>query len=181
MEDSRNVPTLSELVEQHYQMLYRYAFRLAGSATDAEDLTQQTFLTAQQKLHQLREPSRAKAWLFSIVRNTYLKTLRDRGNANACSLDHVAEPIGDGDKRLVLDEERLQQAFAEMPEEYRSVVVLYYFEDFSYKEIAAQMDVPIGTVMSRLARGKAYLRNRLTADDESNSPAPNNPIVSLRM
>jgi RNA polymerase sigma-70 factor (ECF subfamily) len=154
---------LSDLVEQHYALLYRYAFRLSGSAADAEDLTQQAFLSAHTKLDQLRDPDRAKSWLCSILRNAYLKTVRQGDSFFTNSLDDLPEPAAATPCELPLDQEQLQLALNELPEEYRSAVVLFYFEEFSYKEIAEQLEVPIGTVMSRLARAKAYLRRRLAA------------------
>src|SRR5688572_19324002 len=69
----------AELVRRHYALVYRYAYRLCGSAVDAEDLTQQAFLAAQEKLDQLREPECAKGWLCTIARHVYLKGFRGRG------------------------------------------------------------------------------------------------------
>jgi RNA polymerase sigma-70 factor (ECF subfamily) len=152
---------LAALVEEHSDLLYRYAFRLSGSATEAEDLTQQTFLAAHRHLEQLREPERAKSWLCSILRNVYLKQLRGQPAGHIASLQDVPEPTTDAGLDSPIDEEQLQVALMELPEEYRSPVVLFYFGDLSYKEIADQLAVPIGTVMSRLARGKAFLKKRL--------------------
>jgi RNA polymerase sigma-70 factor (ECF subfamily) len=155
---------VEQLVEEHYAALYRYAYRLSGSEADAQDLTQDTFCQAQLKLHQLREPSRAKAWLFSILRNAYLHRARAQKHEHAVPLDWV----GDLPDRLPeplpeVDPEQLQQALGELPETFRTPVILFYFEGFSYKDIAAQMELPMGTVMSRLARAKAHLRARLFA------------------
>ena len=75
---------IQQLVEQHYLPLYRYAYRLSGSAADAEDLTQEAFCKAQMLLHQLRDAARAKAWLFSIVRNAYLHKLRSATQVVRC-------------------------------------------------------------------------------------------------
>lgn len=155
---------LRELVEHHYEVLYRYAYRLTGQVADAEDLTQQTFLTAQRKLDQLREPEFARAWLFTIARNGYLKQLRSQPDNPVVSLEAIGEPTDSAPDELDVDSERLQHILNEMPEEFRSTVILFYFQEFSYKEIAAQLDLPIGTVMSRLARGKSYLRRRLGAN-----------------
>lgn len=163
MDEISKPPELSSLIEEHYALLYRYAFRLSGSRADAEDLTQQTYLTAQQKLGQLREPGHARTWLCTILRNAYLKTLRKRGDVTVRSLESAPEPYTVDKSQPVVDEERLQQALAEMPEEFRAPVILFYFEEFSYKEIAEQMDVPIGTIMSRLARAKEQLRQKLIA------------------
>lgn len=154
--------SLQKLVEQHYSSLYRYAYRLTGSRTDAEDLTQDTFCQAQAKFHQLRDPERARAWLFSILRNAYLHRLR----AHKQEIHLPLEWAGDLPDRLPeplpeVDPEKLQQALNELPEVFRTPIILYYFEEFSYRDIAEQMDLPIGTVMSRLARAKAHLRERL--------------------
>src|SRR5207253_3803717 len=73
--------------------------------------------------------------------------------------DTLPEPLPD------VDSDQLQQALAELPEVYRAPILLYYFEEFSYRDIAEQMDLPIGTVMSRLARAKAWLRSRLLGPD----------------
>ena len=154
--------TVQRLVDEHYAALYRYAFRLSGTAADAEDLTQEAFCKAQINLSQLREAGRAKAWLFSILRHAYLHRVRADKNQRCVSLDgigDVAEPLPE--PLPDIDPEQLQRALDRLPEVFRTPVILYYFEDFSYRDIAEQMDLPLGTVMSRLARAKAYLRDRL--------------------
>jgi len=151
-----------QLVEEHYPNLYRYAYRLTGSSADADDLAQETFCKAHQQLAQLREPERAKAWLFSILRNAYLHRVRANKQQRCVSLDQVGdlpEPLPDPLPEV--EPERLQAALNELAEVFRTPLILYYFEDFSYRDIAEQMDLPLGTVMSRLARAKAYLRTRL--------------------
>jgi RNA polymerase sigma-70 factor, ECF subfamily len=155
---------LAELVEQHYALLYRYAYRLTGSEADAEDLTQQAFLIAQSKWDQLRDESRARSWLFTIIRNAYLKQLRAPVCLSSCALDELGESP-ESATSIEFDGEQLQSVLNDLPEEYRSPIILFYFQEFSYKEIAEQMQVPIGTVMSRLARAKAYLRQRLSNRD----------------
>src|SRR5262245_29750030 len=88
--------TVQRLVDEHYAALYRYAYRLSGSAADAEDLAQEAFCKAQRNLAQLRDQTRAKAWLFSILRNTYLHRVRTAGQIHVISLDDVgdlAEPL----------------------------------------------------------------------------------------
>lgn len=156
-----NPPAIQQLVDVYYVPLYRYAFRLTGSAGDAEDLTQEAFCKAQRCLGQLRDPERARPWLFSILRNAYLHQVRS-DRPHLISLDAVgdlaevpAEPLPE------IEPERLQQVLNELPEMFRTPIILYYFEDFSYRDIAEQMDLPLGTVMSRLARAKAHLRVRL--------------------
>jgi RNA polymerase sigma factor (sigma-70 family) len=157
-----NQQTVQKLVDDNYSALYRYAYRLSGSAADADDLTQDSFCKAQLNLAQLRDPSRARPWLFSILRNAYLHRVRADRQARCVSLEGIGdlaepspEPLPD------IDPEQLQMALNELSEVYRTPLILYYFDDFSYREIAEQMELPIGTVMSRLARAKAWLRGRL--------------------
>lgn len=170
-------PTLPELVDEYYERLYRFAYRLSGSAADAEDLTQQTFLTAQTSLHQLREPEHAKAWMFTIMRNTYLKGRRRRKQNQIVSLESAPEPSETEDEAAQLRMEELQSVLDELPDEFREPLILFYFQEFSYKEIADLLDVPLGTVMSRLARGKKHLRKRLApeAADSLTTPHPRQP------
>src|SRR5476651_2568409 len=84
-------PTIEALVEAHYAALYRYAYRLSGASQEAEDLTQETFCLAQTKLDQLRDESRAKSWLFTILRNAYLHRLRTSKLEKQVPLDGVGE------------------------------------------------------------------------------------------
>ena len=154
-------PDIQAIVLAHNQDLYRYAYRLAGNPQDAEDLTQQTFLIAQQRLDQVRDPERMIGWLFSILRSCYLKSQRKRRPVSAAGIELDIESVPDDVPESEVDSQLLQVAIDELPEESRLVVVMFYFEDCSYKEIAAQLDVPIGTVMSRLARAKERLRRRL--------------------
>ena len=96
------------------------------------------------------------------VRNAYLHRLRSRKIAKTVSLDELNEPIDRWDAEpLVIESEKLQEVLNELPEAFRTPLVLYFFEEFSYRQIADQLGVPVGTVMSRLARAKAFLRDRL--------------------
>ena len=152
----------AQLVADHHQAVYRYAFRLSGSVADAEDLTQQVFLIAHQKGGQIREEGSARSWLFTVLRNCFLKTKQKRRPVPAGSLkldiDSIPEEIPNDE---AIDRQRLQIALDQLPPKYRVAVVMFYFEDRSYREIAEEMDLPIGTVMSRLARAKAHLRTSL--------------------
>jgi len=158
---------LHDLIDAHYQALYRYAYRLSGSSADAEDLTQEAFGKALARIAQLREPDRAKAWLFRILRNGYLRKVRDQKRHRVVPLDAVGDvpERADGFAEVPdIDPDRLQTALNELDESFRTPIILYYFEEFSYRDIAEQMELPIGTVMSRLARAKAYLRQNLTTE-----------------
>jgi RNA polymerase sigma-70 factor, ECF subfamily len=160
-------PTMESLVATCHADVYRFAFRLAGSADDAEDLVQQTFLVAQQHLTELRDVQRARSWLFTILRRLWSADQRRRHPWTATLLEmELNDVAGPSTQELEFDEERLRQALGELSDEARAVVLLFYFEECSYREIAAQLDLPIGTVMSRLARAKERLRSRLS------EPAP---------
>jgi RNA polymerase sigma-70 factor (ECF subfamily) len=151
---------IQELVEGHYDSLYRYAYRLSGSAQEAEDLTQEAFCQAQAKWNQLRDVQSAKSWLFTILRNAYLHKVRDRKMENALPIDEIGE-LPEQAPEPEIDSRRLQEALDGLPEAFRTPIILFYFEDFSYRDIADQMKVPIGTVMSRLSRARSFLRSRL--------------------
>jgi RNA polymerase sigma-70 factor, ECF subfamily len=158
----RKKSRVDELVEAHYRCLYAFAYRLSGSVQEAEDLTQEAFCQAQTKLDQLREWDRARSWLFTILRNIYLHRVRASKQSHQLPMDEVGDvPDRLPDPLPAVDGEKLQEALNELPEGWRTPLILFYFEEFSYREIADQMNVPLGTVMSRLARAKAFLRSRL--------------------
>jgi RNA polymerase sigma-70 factor, ECF subfamily len=153
---------IAALVAQHHRDVYRYAYRLAGTPEDAEELTQQVFLTAQAKLAQLRQPESARSWLFTILKRSYIKSRGHWRPISAGSLDlkleNIPERVPAADD---VDREQLQLALDRLPPKHRLVLVMFYFEEASYREIAERLDMPIGTVMSRLARAKARLRDML--------------------
>jgi RNA polymerase sigma-70 factor, ECF subfamily len=155
---------ISQLVDQHFESVYRFAYRLSGTSHDAEDISQQAFLDAQRKLDTLREPDKVRAWLFMIVRNLYRRRIRDRVTHGEVALEVLVEPVGEERVEQSLDSQSLQQVLNSLPEEFRSVLLLFYFRELSYREIAEQLNVPIGTVMSRLSRGKQQLRERLSPE-----------------
>jgi RNA polymerase sigma-70 factor, ECF subfamily len=172
-EDGNGVapPSIESLVRAHHEVLYRYAFRLSGSAADAEDLTQQTFLIAQQKLHQLRQWDRARPWLYSVLRSCFLKNVRKSAPAAATTVDLQVESIpAEMPAESPVDGEQLQAALNQLPEDFRLILSMFYFEDASYKEIADQLELKIGTVMSRLSRAKDRLRRLLFDETAAASP-----------
>lgn len=158
---------IESLVVNYHADVYRYAFRLTGAQADAEDITQQAFLTAQQRLHQVRQPERVRGWLYTIVRTCYLKSLRKRLPISATAVELDMEGIPEDVEDSEVDSQLLQAAIDELPEDFKIVLVMFYFEECSYKEIAAQLDISIGTVMSRLARAKGRLRQRLLASGDA--------------
>lgn len=166
MADNPSDAQIARLVIDHHAEIYRYAFRLCGSTSDAEDLVQQTFLAAQLKFAQLRSAGSARPWLFAILRNCYLKSRRRRipMPAAAVALDINEIPAQEEGESLV-DAEQLQAALDALPEDYKLVVLMFYFEDCSYRDIAARLHIPLGTVMSRLSRAKGQLRAQLFAHE----------------
>jgi RNA polymerase sigma-70 factor (ECF subfamily) len=173
MADDRATVEIAQLVAEHHRAVYQYAYRLTGSAPDAEDLTQQVFLTAQQKLGQLRKPESARSWLFAILRNCFRKSCQRQQPIPAENLrlnvNTIPAKIPDSES---IDRERLQQAVNELPARYRLVLAMFYYESCSYREIAERLGVPIGTVMSRLARAKGHLRSRLFEVDGHTAVGP---------
>jgi len=168
--DGKNV--IERLIHQYHGDVYRYGFRLSGNAADADDLAQQVFLAAHQKIDQLREMERARGWLLAITRNQFFKMYRRRRPVDSSSLELDVNQVPDDLEKEEFDQERLQAALDEMPEPYRTVLLMFYFEDLSYQEIADTIQVAIGTVMSRLSRAKGQLRYKLLCPETKDiSPA----------
>jgi RNA polymerase sigma-70 factor (ECF subfamily) len=173
MVDHASSAQLSRLVADHHAALYRYAYRLSGSAADAEDLTQQAFLTAAAKGDQVRSAEGVRPWLYAVLRNTWLKSRRKRGPVVAGDLDLALDSIPEElPETPLVDQEELQAALDGLPEEFKVVVLMFYYEHSSYKEIAEQLGLPIGTVMSRLSRAKSHLRARLFPDESGGELLP---------
>lgn len=158
----------TQLVDAHYAPLYRFALSLARNTQDAGDLVQQTFFVWATKGDSLRDPLKAKTWLFTTLYREFLRTRRR--DARVTSLETMPEP----DQELVSDDlarvSKLDVATAllalqSVDELFRAPLTLFYLQDLSYREIAEVLAVPIGTVMSRLARGKAQLRAALEQRD----------------
>ena len=152
-----------QFVEAHYQAAYRFALSLCCHEADASDLTQQVFCIAQEKFHQVREASKQKSWLFTIMAREFRRGRRQRATHPHHSLELVEDelPLTTVDHATVIDSHDLLGTLLGLEEHYRVPLSLFYLEQLSYKEIAEAIDVPIGTVMSRLARGKELLRQSL--------------------
>lgn len=153
------------IVLRYYEDVYRYAFRLAGNGDDASDLAQQTYLQAGRRLHQLREIERCRSWLLAIVRTCFLKSIQRRRPSLATDLDLEIRQVTASDSQANIDREGINIALTELPESDRVILLMFYFEELSYKEIAHQLDIPIGTVMSRLSRAKKRMREELESRD----------------
>jgi RNA polymerase sigma-70 factor, ECF subfamily len=166
-----------QLVDRQYAALFRFALSLSKSDADAADLTQQTFFLWASKGHQLRDSSKAKSWLFTTLYREFLGRHRHSARFPEIELDEAREEeLSILPNPNALDSATVLRALREVEEPFRAPLTLFYLEQFSYQEIADILKVPIGTVMSRLSRGKALLRQRLLSRGE----ALGNKIVSLQ-
>jgi RNA polymerase sigma-70 factor (ECF subfamily) len=157
-----------QLVDGQYVPLYRFALSLAKSEADAADLTQQTFFLWASKGDQLRDRSKAKSWLFTTLYREFLSRRRHEVRFPKVELDDVCEEEMSISPNVdAFDSATVLQALRAVEETFRAPLTLFYLEQFSYQEIADVLDVPIGTVMSRLSRGKVRLRQRLLSKEEN--------------
>ena len=163
-----------QLVDAHYQALYRFAMSLAKNPDTASDLVQQTFCIWAQKGHQLRERARAKTWLFTTLHREFLSFARKSKRYSDQELTEAVagrlESSEDETDRH-MDGQRAIELLGDLDETFRAPISLFYLQQHRYKEIAEILDIPIGTVMSRISRAKEMLRRRMTSEPAS---APKN-------
>jgi len=155
-----------ELVNSYYRPLYQFAYSLARQEAEASDLTQQTFYIWARKGHTLRDPSKAKTWLFTTLHREFLKTRRHDNLFPQQTIDDAGDDLPSLSPSAVerLDASAVIEALAHLDEAHRAPLTLCYHGDHSYREISEILAVPIGTVQSRISRGKAQLREVLTRD-----------------
>lgn len=147
------------VVREFYDDVYRFACSLTKGNAEAADLTQQTFLRYARKGHQVRDHSKVKSWLFSVLRNEFFDLQRKIARHPHVEIgpDHEESEAPDStDARA--DWEVALAALRSLPDGFREPLTLYYLQGYTYQEIAAVLDIAPGTVMSRLSRGKAKLR-----------------------
>ena len=160
-----NEADYEQAVNSFYEGLYRFGFSLAGNEDDACELAQETFARLLAKGGQVRDRSKIKAWLFTTLYRTYIGWKRRETrfpHLEIASVEHELPPVT---LEMVdkLENEALSRSLLELEERYRVPLSLYYFEDHSYAEISEMLDIPIGTIMSRLSRAKELLRKSLAA------------------
>jgi RNA polymerase sigma-70 factor (ECF subfamily) len=172
--------------------LYNTAYRMTRNSEDAEDLVQETYLKAYKYYDKFAEGTNFKAWLFKIMKNTFINNYRKKQQvppqSDFADIEESFESqVSDQHKRKIMDpeeellenvlDEDVQRSLDELPPDYRMVVLLADLEGFSYKEIAEILEVPVGTVMSRLYRGRRLLEQEMLryARDHGYIPAGEEP------
>lgn len=158
----------------HMDFLYNYALRMTYNAADAEDLVQETFLKAFRFWDSYEQGTNIRAWLFRIMKNAYINRYRkEKKEPEMVEYQEVenfynnvresAVESSDSQETMFnnLMEDDVSNAIAELPEDFRTVVILCDIEELTYEEVAEFLDCPIGTVRSRLHRGRKLLRARL--------------------
>ncbi len=158
------------MVMPHLDAAYNLARWLSGNDHDAQDVAQEASLRAFRFFGNFRGEN-ARAWLLTIVRNTFYTWLRkNRPPENMIEISDEALAVEDAASELIAaqpqfaDADAVRRAVGELPVEFREVIVLREMEGFSYQEISEMAEVPIGTVMSRLARGRKLLQKRLASE-----------------
>ncbi|MCH8981934.1 sigma-70 family RNA polymerase sigma factor [candidate division KSB1 bacterium] len=163
------------LAFEHVDSLYNTALRMTKNALDAEDLLQDVYLRAFRFFHRFERGTNFKAWIFKILTNTYINQYRKKINKpyhvdlekikyNYDIKEATAQTSAQESERLdyeTLFDDEIKNALQQIPDEFRVVVLLADVESFSYKEVAKIIGCPIGTVMSRLSRGRKQLQNYL--------------------
>lgn len=158
-----DAPLFQHLVDTWYDPLYRFALSLAKNRDEAMDLTQQAFARWAEKGHGLRDASKAKSWLFTVLYREFLNTKRhqqrESTSADETFFDEI--PAEERSAQSAADGQDAMAALQQVDPTFRAPLVLFYLENHSYLEIAEILDVPVGTVMSRISRGKEQLRRKL--------------------
>ena len=157
-----------QLVEAHYAPLFRFALSLTRDDVPAADLVQQTFYLWATKGSALREARAARAWLLTTLHREFLAVRRHENRVTTVEVTEADDELPLVSPEFVdqLDGRAVLDALLQVEELYRAPLALFYLEDMSYKEIAVTLEVPVGTVMSRLARGKDHLRRLLQVDED---------------
>tara|TARA_B100001248_G_scaffold262503_1_gene258904 strand:+ start:7636 stop:8139 length:504 start_codon:yes stop_codon:yes gene_type:complete len=152
------------LVEEYYKPLYRFAYSLAGNEHEACDLTQQTFCIYARKGQAIEKAAKVKSWLFTTLYREFLKLRRKAQRTTPVdheTLDYEAPHVS-VDMVKKIDSSRAVDSLQAVDEVYRTPLTLFYLKHHSYQEIADVLDIPLGTVMSRISRGKTQLKKVLT-------------------
>jgi RNA polymerase sigma-70 factor (ECF subfamily) len=176
---TETLPSFEQIVDAHYQGLYRFALSMCKREATAQDLVQQTFLQWAKKGNSLRDASKVKTWLFTTIYREWLGIARREKKYEQVEFEpdlHGSVQNDDEGKNPRVDSVTLQKALEQLDPNYRAPLVLFYLKELSYRDIAETLGLPIGTVMSRLSRAKDNLRTILhrIEDSASNNIIPAN-------
>ena len=169
---TESLPSFEQIVDAHYQGLFRFAVSMCKSDATAQDLVQQTFLQWAKKGHTLRDGSKVKTWLFTTIYREWLGMARKEKRHPEIEFEpdlHGSTQDENEGENPRVDSATLQTALDQLDPNYRAPLVLFYLKELSYRDIAETLDVPIGTVMSRLSRAKNHLRSILRRIEDSAS------------
>jgi len=152
-----------QIASQLYESLYRFALSLTGTEADACDLTQQTFYLWATKGHQLRDRSKVKSWMFTILHREFLSTRKRAMRFPHFELDDQNDelPVISPNVVNTLDAARVLEFLGQVQVPYLAALSLFYLEDYSYKAIAEILEIPLGTVRSRISRGVRQLQQAI--------------------
>ena len=173
LSESEDLECFEKHLSPHVPMLYKSAIRMCGNPNDAQDLVQETLYSALKSFHQLIDPAKSKSWMFSILRNLFLKDIQKTKKRAEIEFDSVCDKLSDrqhpeGDFLRAEVRNNIQVVLNTLEERLRVVLVKFYFDGLSYKEISELLNIPIGTVMSRIARAKVYLKREILRSESFN-------------
>ena len=173
LSESEDLECFEKHLSPHVPMLYKSAIRMCGNSNDAQDLVQETLYIALKSFHQLIDPAKSKSWMFSILRNLFLKDIQKTKKRAEIEFDSVCDKLSDrqhpeGDFLRAEFRSNIQVVLDTLDERLRVVLVKFYFDGLSYKEISELLNIPIGTVMSRIARAKVYLKREILRSESLN-------------
>lgn len=153
----------NKVVDLYYPALYRFAFSLTSQESEASDLTQETFLIWARKGRQLRDESKVKSWLFTTLHREFLQKRRRIVRFPEVEIQEAEQELPEIAPASIynLDSHAIGRALSELDPNYKAAVSLFYLEDYSYPEISEILNVPLGTVKSRISRGVAQLQHLL--------------------
>ena len=175
-----------ECVRNYSADVYRFAYWLCGNRDDADDLVQETFYQAWRSIASLRDLDSSKAWLLKIARYRYAHGIRDRSRRlktkpDLEQLENVPDVSGPDVLTKLSQQELLHRALEELDQRFKEPFLLVFLEDYSCREAADLLDIPLGTVLSRIHRARKFLRQSVRNLDSADLPEPANPKPALNI